>query len=312
MFVKWNSPRILRSAGGGDGGAGGGGGTGEDQGSAPKWFETDRWGDEARGYIEAKGLNKFEDPNEAISHMIGIGQAADKRFGRPIDTVMDKPTDGQPLQEWRRENAALIGIPEKADGYTFERPKDLPESIAWDSGFEDRFRALAYERGLSQDDVSAMTGFYAEHVKGLSSGVDAEFERANSAMMGELQKDWGSGTEEKIAQARQAVQVIGERAGLETGGIEAVASVLTTKGGGDAAAIRFFAALGEMLGEDKGRGIGAGNGGGGMTPAEAGAKLKEMRAPGGAFYEAKTAADRARVADEIERLTKIAMGNSRG
>lgn len=296
MFVDWITPRLLRAPEDGTGaGAAAGDPPAGDGGAQPKWFEGDRWQGDTKTFIEAKGLSKFEDPNEAISHLIGMGQAADKRFGRPIDSVLDKPKEGQPLHEWRRANAGAVGL-----------PKDLPESIAWDKGLEDRFRSVVFERGLSQDDVKAMTGLYAEHVKGMMDATERAISDANSAMMADLQRTFAGATEEKIAQARQAAQVVGERTGLDASGIEAVASVLTTKTGGDAATIRFFAALGEMMGEDKGRGFGAGNGGMAMTAAEAQTKLAEMRAPGGAFFEAKTAADRARIGEEIERLTKIA------
>lgn len=282
----------------------GGEGTGTPE---PKWFETDRFTDDHRGYLTAKGLTTVEDPQAAIAKLIGIGQAADRRFGRPIDSVIDKPQAGQDLAIWRRENAATFGLPDAADGYAVDRPEGLPESIAWNADLESDFRKIAFDRGLSNDDVKALTGLYAGHVAKISDAADQEFSRANEAMMADLGRQWGAATDERIAQARQAAQVVGERAGLDNDGIQAVASVLTKQAGGDAAAIRFFAALGQMMGEDKGLGFGAGDSGG-MSKEDAKAKLAELRAPGGAFFEAKTAAERQKLIPEIERLTKIVTG----
>lgn len=127
-------------------------GTGEDAGgnAGAKWFEAERWQGDAKTFIEAKGLTKYEDPNEAISHLIGMGQAADKRFGRPLDSVIDKPGTDQPLTEWRRQNAGVFGLPEAADGYAVERPADLPDNIAWDGELEGKFRSMAFDRGFSR------------------------------------------------------------------------------------------------------------------------------------------------------------------
>lgn len=276
-------------------------------GEAPKWFEGERWEGDARSFIEAKGLNKIADPTEAISHLIGMGQAADKRFGRPLDSVIDKPAADQPLAEWRRQNATAFGLPDKAEGYSVERPAGLADNIAWDSELEGKFRSVAFERGLSQDDVSALTGLYADQVKTILSNADTEVERANAAMMDDLKKTHGDNVEQLIAQAQQAAQVIGEKAGLDSSGIQAVAGVLTSKTGGDAATIRFFGALADLMGEAPGLGFGKG-GGGGMSAAEAQTKLDEMRSKGGAFFEAKTAVEREKLYPEIERLSKIAAG----
>lgn len=286
-------------------------GTGGEAGGGdptPKWFEGDGWDADARSFIEAKGLTKFEDQNAAISHLIGMGQAADKRFGRPLDSVIDKPGEGQSLAEWRRQNAGVFGLPDKAEGYDVTRPADLPDSIAWDSDLEGRFRAVAHERGLSQDDVQALTGLYAEQVKTILKNADTETERANEAMLADLKKTHGDQIDQLVAQAQQAAQVVGEKAGLDAGGIQAVASVLTAKAGGDAAAIRFFAALSGLMGEAQG--LGFGKGGGSMSAADAQAKLDALRKPGGDFYEAKTAAAREKLYPEMERLSKIAAGGN--
>lgn len=290
-------------------GAAGAGGEGAGGGAGGKWFEGDRWQGDAKTFIEAKGLSKFEDPNEAISHLIGMGQAADKRFGRPLDSVIDKPGADQPLTEWRRQNASVFGLPEAADGYAVERPGDLPDTIAWDSDLEGKFRQVAFDRGFSQDDVQALTGLYAEQVKTILRNADSEAERANAAMMEDLKKTYGVQLDQVIATAQQAAQVIGERAGLDAGGIQAVAATLTKATGSDAAAIRFFSALGDLMGEAPGLGFGKG-GGAGMSASEAQAKLAELRGKGGAFFEAKTAAERSALMPEIERLTKIAMGGN--
>ena len=261
-----------------------------------KWWESPTLTAEQRQFLTVKGLT-VDDQGEAIQKLIGIGQNADKRFGKPIDSVIDKPKDGQKITDWMREQGEMFGLPKSIEDIKIERPKDLAEGIAWDADFEGSAKKAAFELGLTGAQLQGMTALYAGRVQEMLTKADETAAEANTKMMADLSRDWGDQTEAKIAQARQAVGVVGQHAGLEPAAIEAVAQVLTTKAGGDAATIKLFAALGDMMSEDKM--LGGGGGALGTTPAEARAKAAALRAPGGAFYEASAKGN----TTEIQKLT---------
>lgn len=328
MFLElWRAPRRTFAAEGEGEGAGAGAGdqaavaaaaaaaaaanagAGEGAGAGAKWWEDAKFSDDQRQFLTVKGLT-VDDPNEAVQKLIGIGQNADRRFGKPLDSVIDKPKEGQTVTDWMREQKDLFGLPAAAEDYKIERPKELSEGIAWDKDFEGAARGKAFELGLTPAQLQGMTGLYAEKVQSIQQAAADMDAAANTAMMADLTKDWGAQTNAKMTLARQAAGVVAEKAGLDTAALEGISGLLTTKAGGDAATIRLFAALGEMMSEDKA--VGMGDGGSlGMTPADARAKAAQMRAPGGAYFEAAKVQNRdelRRLTPEMQRLDKLAVG----
>lgn len=311
-------PNEGANGGGNDTQAGGGGsdtlagGGGSDTlaggGGSEKWFDRPNlFSPEERQWITARGL-EVEDVTEVLPKLVRGHRSAEQRLGRGVDTIIDRPKDGQDIGEWRRQNAAVFDVPEKPDGYVIERPADLPDSIAWNAQLEAGLRDLAHKRGWSQGDVKEIAGFYAEHVKGLAGAADGEYQAANQAMMSELSAEWGRQTDAKMASARQALTVVGEAAGLDRAAIEAATTAIAAKTG-DAATIRLFAHLADMMAEDKL--VAGGSSSEFMTPAEAKAKAAQMRSPDGDYYKATAKNDTrelARLQPIIERLDKIAAG----
>lgn len=292
--------------GGADTQAGGGNDT-QGGGGASKWWEGQDYSAEERQWLAARGLTE-DDPAKILPKLVKGHRAAEIRLGKGVDSILDKPKEGQALAEWMRENA-IFGLPETEDGYKIDRPKDLAEGIAWDGDLEAQARKVAFEQGLTPAQLQAITGLYASRVGAIQAAAETAAAEANTRMMTDLARDWGDQLQPKLAVARQAAGVLGEKAGLDKAGVAAVAAILTEKAGGDAAAIRMFAALGEMMGED--RMIAGQSAGIGMTPAEARAKAAQMRAPDGAYAKAVAAQDRteiARLRPEMDRLDKIAAG----
>lgn len=278
-----------------------GGGTG-----AAKWFEdAASFTDDHRAFLTTKGL-AVESQTEAVQKLIEIGRNADKRFGKPLDSVIDKPAEGQSLAEWRKANAAIFGIPPDAAGYKIERPAELDKSITWNEAAEVSLRKVAHDQGWTQDDVAVATRLHASVIQDMARAAEAQAAEANAALLAETSAQWGKDAEARITRARQAASVLGEKAGLDADGLANITGLIAAKTG-DAATIRLFDVIGQMLADDKL--IGAGGAGGDMTADQAKSRLEQMRAPGGAFYEADTAAKRLALQPEIERLTKLAAGS---
>lgn len=308
------------ATGGADGGAGdaaaaaaaAAAGTGGDGGGATtSWFEDQRIGDDARTWMTAKGLTNAADPVEAVTKLIGMGQAADRRFGRPIDQVIDKPGKDQPLAEWRKAHAETFGLPADPTGYEITRPEGMPEGIAWNDGLADKMRTLAFERGLAPDDVKAMTEMYAGYVAEVDQNLDRDMREAEAKLAAELDREWGKDAEVKKTRARQAASALAEQAGLDAEGIKAVVGLLSSGSPGQTLAIKMFAALGDAMGEDKAIGLRSGASGFGMTKEEAQTEFTKFMAPDGEWAKASAARDSeaiARLRPQFERLARAASG----
>lgn len=299
------------SAEAGTGGGDAGGADAGSGGAGTSWFDDQRITAEARDWMNAKGLTGAADPLDAVTRLVGIGQAADRRFGKPIESVIDRPAEGQSLAEWRRANADAFGLPAEASGYDITRPDDLAEGIAWNDALAGKMRDLAFERGLAPDDVQAMTGMYAGYVSELNQNLDREMRDAETRLDGDLQKLWGKDAEANKTRARQAASALAEAAGLDGDGIRAVVGLLSNGDPGQTLAIRMFAALGDMMGEDKGIGLRNGAGGFGMSKEEATAEFQRFLAPDGEWAKASAARDSeaiARLRPQFDRLARQASG----
>lgn len=274
---------------------------------AAKWFETDAFDPEARDWLAAKGL-AVDDPAEVLPKLVKGHREAEKRIGKGLDNIIDKPAKDQPFAEWARANAEVLGLPAAADDYAVEPPKDWPKEIPWDASLEQAARAVAFEAGVPKAAHEAYVGLFAQHVLNLEKASAEGFAKAEAEMMTELQRDYGDKTPAVIARAQQGMAMLAEKAGLGAEGIQAVSQLVSDKAG-SAAVIRLMNAVGELMGEDAL--LGAGQGAAAMTRETAQAEMHKLSSPGGEWYEATMKGDRTaiqRLKPQIDRLARIAAG----
>lgn len=105
------------------------------------------------------------------------------------------------LKSWRDTSAQLrtlqgskgVKPPEKPEGYTFERAKDLPAHILADAGKDESLKLLrnvAHAAGLTQEQFSKLaTEYYAGAAKLLPAPPDAKAEIAKLGVNGEKVAD---------------------------------------------------------------------------------------------------------------------------
>jgi hypothetical protein len=162
-----------------DGGAGAGAdpapAPGETTAPAPKWFEA--LPEDARTFVTAKGL-AVDDPMAALPKVLDMARNAEKRIGKGLDKIIERPGEGQSYSEWARANAAALGLPEAEDGYAVERPADLPEDIQWNDAMAQAARKIAFDHGLPPSALQAFTELYAGQVKEMSAAVDKQMTAA--------------------------------------------------------------------------------------------------------------------------------------
>lgn len=283
-------------------------GTGDTPPPGPKWWEGDRFADPARQYLTAKGLT-VDDPLEAMPKLVDIAANAEKRIGKGLDSIIDKPAKGEAYTDWVAKNREALGLPKDEAGYEVARPENWPKEAPWDDKAEAAAKAIALKYGVPKEALQEMINLQAASAMQTWGDAAALGETAKRQLMSELEKDYGDQTPKVIHQARLGAQFIGEKAGLTTEAIANLSDVLTDKIG-DANAIRAFRVIGEMLGDDTAVGLGKG-GGLTTTPAEARAELARLRGADGEYAKAYAKGDRAemeRLRPTIERLTRIAAG----
>ncbi len=278
------------------------------QTTTAKWWEGERFADPARQYLTAKGLT-VDDPLEAMPKLVDIAANAEKRIGKGLDSIIDKPAKGEAYTDWVAKNRDALGLPKDEAGYEVARPENWPKEAPWDDKAEAAAKAIALKYGLPKEALQDMINLQAANAMQTWNDAAALGETAKRQLMSELEKDYGDQTPKVLHQARLGAQFIGEKAGLTTEAIANLSDVLTDKIG-DANAIRAFRVIGEMLGDDTAVGLGKG-GGLTTTPAEARAELARLRSPDGEYFKAVKSGNRneiARVQPTIDRLTRIAAG----
>lgn len=269
-----------------------------------KWFEDPAIGAEERSWLAARGLVDG-DLATTLPKILKSARHAETLVSKP---VIEKPAKDQPAAAWRRANAEALGLPGAEDGYAVAAPADWPKDVAWDAGLEAEARAFAFAQGVDPETHKGYVGIFAKKMQALQSDASANLDRANATMMADLQKTHGDKLPEVLAGAKQAAQFFAAQAGLDDAGISHISKVMA-EGTGDAATIRFFAAIASAMGEDAIVGANKGALAFGVTPAQAAQELQTFTSAEGDYGKAFAAGDRRRLAElgpKREQLARLA------
>jgi hypothetical protein len=161
-----------------------GGGAGADTmtggGAAQKWWEA--MPEPQRQFLTAKGLT-IDDQAQGLPKVIDIASNAEKRIGKGLDNILDKPGKDEAYGDWARKNAAALGLPEKEEGYAVQRPDFWPKDAPWDDKLEGAARALAFKHGLPPAAFQYFVNLQAQSVKSLLDSTDTALACARENMM---------------------------------------------------------------------------------------------------------------------------------
>lgn len=176
MFIRkvgpyWNTP---------DEGAPGAGDQGAPDAGAPKADESGKVADpgsggdkavdvfaaldqDTRGWLQKKG---YAD----VSALAKGALEGEKLIGSSIRVPGKDAT-----QEERDAFLNKLGRPEKAEGYEYTPPKELPEGLPYDGEKANAFKALSHKLGLTKDQSAALHDFYiGEQVQAFGSMGEAQ------------------------------------------------------------------------------------------------------------------------------------------
>jgi len=281
--MLWNTTRIAweaenESAGGGDGGSadqGTGQETGQDTGGQSSSLLS--------GAPEPGGENTGQG-TEAQGQGQDGGQGAEAESSGEESEHEGKPE-------------ADSSVPENPDGYSLpdladDSPAQLPDGIS------DWFKQKAHENGLTNDQARNLWASYIGDVaESEAQKSQQRVEEMRQESERSLRQEWGNAFDEKLGDAKKALQTYGGDGILE--------KLDQTGLGNDPDLIRMFAQVGETLREDK---VGGSTQGFAKTPEQAQKDIQELRSDKSFMqvYMDRNAPGHEDAVERMERLYKEA------
>lgn len=222
----------------------------------PAWHGLPETDTDGLNYIKNKG---WAGPQDVIKSY----QGAEKLIGRDPSTLISMPRADDP--------AGLLGVMDKlgrpadATKYEFSKPAD---GIGLDEGYQTWARGTFHEIGLTAAQVKTLTAKHNEYIKGVLDKQAQDYNLSVETDKRALLSEWKDGHERKMQAATSAAKSLGFTPEM----MDAIEQVV-----GYAGAYKFFADLGQKMGEDS---LGGGGNRGfdtGLTPAEAKAQWETLR-----------------------------------
>ncbi len=190
---------------------------------------------------------------------------AEKLIGKNPDQLLIVPRADDPAG--LRSVLQKLGLPEAPDKYEFA----TTEGVKPDEGYVKWAKDNFHKVGLLPDQVKQLTGAHNEYVKAQLAKAASDATLRYTAEKNELTAEWGGGYERMANAAKTAATSLGFNGEM----IDALEGAVGYKN-----TMKFFAALGQKLGEDGF--VGSAQGGapkfnGTLTPAEAKTAWETMR-----------------------------------
>lgn len=203
------------------------------------------WGDlpdNLKAVVANKGWKSPADAAKSYDELFRF-VGADKA-GRGL--VLPDPAKSTPeeIAAFRQKAASVAGgVPDKVEGYEFKLPEDFPDP---------EFAALAgnvmLKRGIPKADAQGIMADVVEHLTAAHQAQQAAEDKEFKAQDEALKAEWGVDYEKKREMARRAVAALGAPEEV----MDLMDDYLRGKGKpGTADVVRWFAGLGEKVGEGK-------------------------------------------------------------
>jgi len=279
-FLEKYRPLLAPEGGGGSGagsGAAGAGGTGDGgaggTGAPPPWHQG--IDSEISGWAQSKGWIK-DDPKEAFSAAVKAHREAQKLIGVPQDELIRMPKPNAPEADLK-VYLGKLGIPTSADDYDLAAVK-----FADGSGLSDEFNGMirsALQAGrVPKDRAVDVVKALVAHMDAKDAAESAERTTHQNESKEALRKMWGTNFAVNTVKAQEALGRIGQAAGLTADQTMQAWDALSKIGGvGAQYAAQMLFLIHGAIGEDKFVGGAVPSSGGGMTPEQAKAEIKQLQ-----------------------------------
>ena len=229
--------------------------------AAAPWFSAA--GEETRGFMEARGYDKIEDPAQAALQAIEGHRNVEKLIGADkAGRTVVLPKEGATEDE-RAEFYARLGRPKEPGGYELD---GFEEAVAGESEW---LRNTLHQNGVTAEQAKGIVSALAEYRGSLAKEMDASEVESQREQMAALESEWGGAFDKHVAVGRQAVQFLG----WDEAKLAKLEDAM-----GTAETLRVMHELGSRLSEDSYVGAGANRFGDAMSPAAAKAEIEQLSA----------------------------------
>jgi len=223
-----------------------------------------------------------EDPNIAkhqdLEGFARTFKHAQQMVGKDPSQIVEKPQDPTDADQ-RRQFLSHLGLPDTADGYQLQQPKDSEgnpiEAVPTDTDLAKGFIQKAHEVGILPDQAQELFDWFGQQVQETTTGQRQQTEQQAQQNIEQLKKEWGQAFDQNVRAANFAVEQLDEgqdgslREKLDRAGL-----------GSDPEGIKGLSRIGKMMSEDGSAATGAEKGSSGfgnaMAPDEARARGKEI------------------------------------
>lgn len=185
---------------------------------------------------EHEFVKEYQKPGDFVKSAYDIYQereALKAKLESSVPKLSDKATDAEREAFYR-----AIGRPEKPDDYELK----IPNGVTSDPKFVGEFTKLAFDTGLSKEQVSKVADWYI----GQQSASSAAVEQANKVQLqkavDELKNEWGAEYDAKLDKANQFVARL-----VDDDTYNYMKGLGLTN---DPKIVKFFAKLSESISED--------------------------------------------------------------
>ena len=271
---------------------GGNGSEPQTQSSAPAttgaWHESMGFDADTVGWLENRGLTKM-DTKEALKNSINGFRSAEKYLGVPKDQLLRIPNFEKAEQSELNSFYDRLGRPNDPKGYNIELPEGAsPEFADWAKG-------MFHEAGVPARQAEKIAAKWNERMGGQMEQSKQEQVQRSQEQQQNLAKEWGDAFEQQTGFAKQAAGSLG----ISPEQIDALQQTMGYDG-----VMKFFANIGEKMGEPAYVGGSGGNDNAPMTPQRAQAQIKELQSD--REWTAKYLAGNADARAKMDRLMKQA------
>lgn len=142
-----------------------------------------------------------------------------------------------------------LGCPENPDAYELEKP-ELPEGMTYDEAFEKAIRSIAYDEGLTKNQMHALHKAFNEYQVNKHNNFTAEMQRTREEGERLLKEGWGADYGKNLETAKRACQ--------ELGGDDFVTLLVESGLGNNPVMVKTFFGIGKKILSDtliKGQGV---------------------------------------------------------
>ena len=206
-------------------------------------------------------------------------------------TIPAKNASKEEMDAFHKE----LGRPDKAEEYQIAIPQDLHKSIVSNADSQKVFKTKCHALGLNSDQTQGLHEWYMIELSNVLKQQDASDDKSSKDAETTLRSKWGTTYDVNLALAAKVVNKFGGEKAQE----------LLDKGlGSNPVLVEMMANIGDKLSEDV-LGPGGKSQFGGLTPAAADAKVKEiMNNPKHPYNDGASPLHKEAV-DEVLNLNKI-------